>query len=162
MLRCSPENNRDMMGTAVLQAIGSFAAGAIAWVALEFFGRPLRKFYDLRGETVYRLAKVASVRSRTKASNEQSASGEVEEFRLSETELVELADARKTVRDLSSQFRAFAYNETYALRFARLLGYDPLKASEGLFGLSNSLETYGGERVYHRKIVQTALKIPDL
>jgi hypothetical protein len=37
------------MGTAVLQAIGSFAAGAIAWVALEFFGRPLRKFYDLRG-----------------------------------------------------------------------------------------------------------------
>jgi hypothetical protein len=85
----------DVMGTAVLQAIGSFAAGAIAWVALEFFGRPLRKFYDLRGETVYRLAKVANVRSRPKASDKQSASGEVEEFRLSEAELVELADARK-------------------------------------------------------------------
>jgi hypothetical protein len=26
------------MGIAILQAIGSFAAGAIAWVILEFFG----------------------------------------------------------------------------------------------------------------------------
>jgi hypothetical protein len=83
------------MGTAVLQAIGSFAAGAIAWVALEFFGRSLRKFYDLRGETIYRLAKIANVRSRTLASSEQSASGEVEDFRLSATELAELADAGK-------------------------------------------------------------------
>jgi len=43
-----------------------------------------------------------------------------------------------------------------------LLGYDPLKASEGLFGLSNSLLTYNGERVVHRTTVQTALKIPNL
>jgi hypothetical protein len=41
------------MGTAVLQAVGSFAAAAIAWVTLDFVGRPLRKFYDLRGETIY-------------------------------------------------------------------------------------------------------------
>jgi hypothetical protein len=102
------------------------------------------------------------VRSRTFASSEQSASGEVEDFRLSATELAELADARKTVRDLASQFRAFAYNETNALRFARVLGYDPMKASEGLFGLSISLETYGGDRLLHRKIVSTALKIQDL
>ena len=67
-----------------------------------------------------------------------------------------------TVRDLASQFRAFAFNETYALRFARLLRYDPLRATDGLFGLSHSLETYGGDRIVHRKIVQTALKIPEL
>ena len=74
--------------------------------------------------------------------------------------MADLADAIKTVRDLASQFRAFSFNETYALHFTRLLGYDPLKASEGLFGLS--LLTYNGERVVHRTIVQTALKIPNL
>jgi len=151
------------MGIAVLQAIGSFAAGAIAWVVLEFIGRPLRKFYDLRGETVYRLSKIANVRSLAKTtSSEPSPSGEVQYDRLSEPEMADLADAIKTVRDLASQFRAFSFNETCALHFTRLLGYDPLKASEGLFGLSNSLLTYNGERVVHRTTVQTALKIPNL
>ena len=145
----------------MLQAIGSFAAGAIAWVVLEFFGRPLRKFYDLRGETVYRLSKIANVRSLAKTT-EPSPSGEGQYDRLSEPEMADLADAIKTVRDLASQFRAFSFNETYALHFTRLLGYDPLKASEGLFGLSNSLLTYNGERVVHRTTVQTALKIPNL
>jgi hypothetical protein len=30
--------------------IGSFLAAALGWVVLEFIARPLRKFYDLRGE----------------------------------------------------------------------------------------------------------------
>ena len=152
------------MGIAVLQAIGSFAAGAIAWVVLEFVGRPLRKFYDLRGETVYRLSKIANVRSlaKTTSSEPSPSGGEVQYDRLSDPEMADLADAIKTVRDLASQFRAFSFNETYALHFTRLLGYDPLKASEGLFGLSNSLLTYNGERVVHRTTVQTALKIPNL
>jgi hypothetical protein len=94
---------------------------------------------------------------------EQSASGAmIDEDRLSQAELAALADAIKSIRDLASQFRAFAVNETYALRFGRLLGYDPLKASEGLFGLSNTMETYNAERVVHRAIVQKALKVPDL
>jgi hypothetical protein len=117
------------MGTAVLQAIGSFVAAAIAWITLEFVGRPLCKFFDLRGETVYRLAKVANVRS-IRVPTEQSPSGAANQQQLSEAELAALADAIKTVRDLASQLRAFAFNETNALRFVRWLGYDPLKASE--------------------------------
>jgi hypothetical protein len=103
-----------------------------------------------------RQGRTCDLEQRLRTSNLRPAKSRSSDY--SKPELVELADARKTVRDLASQFRAFAYNETYALRFARVLGYDPLKASEGLFGLSNSLETYGGERVAHRKIVQTALK----
>jgi hypothetical protein len=131
------------MGTAVLKAIGSFAAAAIAWVTLEFVGRPLRKFYDLRGEIIYRLAKIANVRS-IKAPTEQSPSGVTNQERLSVAELAALADAIKTVRDLASQLRAFAFNETSALHFVRWLGYVPLKASEGLFGLSAPAEVRAG------------------
>jgi hypothetical protein len=54
------------MWTALLQAIGSFVAGAVAWVVLEFFGRPVRKFYDLRGEAIYLLAQTGNVRARYK------------------------------------------------------------------------------------------------
>jgi hypothetical protein len=155
LLRCPLKMTGKIMGTALLQAIGSFAAGAIAWVVLEFFGRPLRKFYDLRGETVYRLAKVANVRS-IGAVGEQTPSGDAQQDRLSKTELDNLADAIKAVRDLASQFRAFGFNETYALSFVRLVGYDPLKASEGLFGLSNTMETYNPERIHHRTTIQRA------
>jgi hypothetical protein len=49
-----------------------------------------------------------------------------------------------------------------ALHFVRWLGYNPLKASEGLFGLSNTMGTYNSERVLHKATVQKALKIPNL
>ena len=79
-----------------------------------------RKFYDLRGETVYRLSKIANVRSLAKTtSNEHSPSGEVQYDRLSEPEMADLEDGIKTVRDLASQFRAFSFSETYALHFTR-------------------------------------------
>jgi hypothetical protein len=34
------------------QSILGFAAAAIGWITLEFLGRPLRRFFGLRGETV--------------------------------------------------------------------------------------------------------------
>jgi hypothetical protein len=40
---------------SAVQVIGSFFAAALGWVILEFVGRPLRKFYDLRGEVIRRL-----------------------------------------------------------------------------------------------------------
>lgn len=48
----------------------------------------------------------------------------------------------KTVRDLASQMRAFAFNETLALHIVRWFGYDPGKASAAMIGLSNTMATY--------------------
>jgi hypothetical protein len=45
---------------SALQIAGSFAAAAFAWVVLEFVGRPLRNFFDLRGEVIRRLTEFGS------------------------------------------------------------------------------------------------------
>ncbi|MEY9607078.1 hypothetical protein ABIF74_011831 [Bradyrhizobium japonicum] len=127
-------------------------------MTLEFVGRPLRKFYDLHGETIYRLVNVANVRSITDPT-EQSPSGETNQRRLSPKELEALEDAIKTVRDLASQMRAFAFNETLALHIVCWFGYDPEKASAAMIGLSNTMATYNAERVVHRESIKTALKI---
>jgi hypothetical protein len=152
------------MWTALLQAIGSFAAGAGAWVVLEFFGRPLRKFYDLRGETIYLLARTANVSARWKEILDDvgAISENVEAQDLSDDQIEDLKEAQIQLRDLASRFHAFAGNETYALRFLLWSGYSPFKASAGLFGLSKSIDTYGGSKAFHKKTIAVALRIPDL
>jgi hypothetical protein len=146
---------------ATLQVIGSFAAAAIAWVALEFAGRPLRKFFDLRYEVIRRMAEVDNVRARWREipNDSGASSGKVESIDLPETELSRLHEAQATLRDLASQLRAFAGNEGFARSIAWVLQYDPLKASEGLFGLSKSYDTYGKDRAFYRKIIYDALRI---
>ena len=146
------------MLTALLQAIGSFAAGAVAWLVLEFFGRPLRKFYDLRGETICLVAKTNNVSARRKEID----TGYVEELDRSPEQIADLTDATKLLRNLASRIRAFAANEASALWFLRWRGYDPMKASDGLFGLSNSLGTYGADKAFHKKTIAEALRIIDL
>jgi hypothetical protein len=152
-----------IMLTALLQAIGSFAAAAIAWITLEFFGRPLRKFYDLRGEAICLLAQTGNVRARYKEIRDTDGfvSENVEQVDLSNEEIADLKEAKKILRDLASRFRAFAANETYAVRFVRWCKYDPMKASGGLFGLSNGIETSGGNKASQKKSIEDALRIPN-
>jgi hypothetical protein len=151
------------MWTALLQAIGSFAAGAGAWVVLEFFGRPLRKFYDLRGETIYLLAQTSNVSARFKEIPDDvgAISGQVEALNVTDDQIADIKEAQKKCRDLASRFRAFALNETYALRFVQWFGYDPMQASAGLYGISNTFETYGASKAFQKKTVADALRIID-
>ena len=87
------------MWTALLQAIGSFAAGAGAWVVLEFFGRPLRKFYDLRGETIYLLAQTSNVSARFKEIPDDvgAISGQVEALNVTDDQIADIKEAQKKV-----------------------------------------------------------------
>ena len=151
------------MWTALLQAIGSFAAAGAAWIVLEFFGRPLRKFYDLRGETICLVAQTANVSARWKEIRDDGGStGNVEALDVSDDQITDLKEAVKLLRDLASRFRAFAGNETHALRFVRWCSYDPMTASAGLFGLSNSLDTYGENKAFQKKTISKALRILEL
>jgi len=56
-------------------------------------------------------------------------SGNREELPLSEEAIERLHEAENVLRDLASQLRAFALNETLGGYAVRLLGYDPLTAS---------------------------------
>ena len=57
-----------------------------------------------------------------------------------------LQEAEGVFRDLASQMRAFAQNEILAV----WIRYDPVMASAGLIGMSNSLATYGRCGRQHR------------
>jgi hypothetical protein len=37
-----------------------------------------------------------------------------------------------------------------------------MKASAGLFGLSNSMDTYGQSKAFQKQTIADALRIPDL
>jgi hypothetical protein len=146
---------------SAMQLIWPFVAGAAGWFVLEFVGRPVRQFFDLRGEVIRQMAVFANVRARWKEVRDSvgATSGEVEEMGLSDLEIQRLEEAQRLLRDLASQMRAFAQNEWLAVRIVRWLHYDPLKASGGLFGLSNALDTYGGNRAFQTKAVEGALHI---
>ena len=146
----------------VLQVIGFFFAAAFAWITLEFVGRPLRKFFDLRGEIIRRLNEFANVRARLKEVPDSSGaiSCDLEEMDLSAVEIARLEEAQRTFRDLASQMQAFAQNETFAQYVAELLlRYKPQAASAALIGLSNSYDTYGASKARHRDNLRKALRI---
>jgi hypothetical protein len=152
-----------MIWTAVLSTIGSFAAAGAGWIVLEFFGRPLRKFYDLRGETICLVAQTANVSPRWKEIRDDGGStGNVKALEVSDDQITDLKEAGKLLRDLASRLRAFAGNETYAVRFVQWRSYDPMTASAGLFGLSNSLDTYGENKAFQKKTISKALRILEL
>ena len=65
----------------------------------------------------------------------------VEEPDFTEADAKMLEEAEGVFRDLASQMRAIAQNEILAVWIVKLLRYDPVMASAGLIGMSNSLAT---------------------
>jgi hypothetical protein len=149
----------------ILETIGSLVVGAIGacigWGATEFVARPIRKFFDLRGDAIRMIAQYANLPKRYQ---EYRGAGEnmiVEDPGLSENSKVRLREAQDALRALAAQMRGFAYNEASAVRALQFLGYDPIKASEGLFGIANTVDTTGDARIMPKKMVTDALKLRE-
>jgi hypothetical protein len=150
------------IGSALLGAI----AAVLAWVATSFVGTPVRKFFYLRGEVIGRLTALANVRARYK---QQHSTDDVEfiistkdELFFSDRDAARLEEAQRVLRDLASQMRAFAFNEHLAMRLILQLKYNPRAASDGLIGLSNTYDTYGEDKSYYRRMVETALRVGQM
>jgi hypothetical protein len=149
----------------ILETIGSLIVGAvgagIGWGATEFVARPIRKFFDLRGEIIRRIAQYNNVPVRYRETPE----GKREVLPFDEgpasqrqAEAARLNEAQSVLRDLASQMRGFAHNETWATRVLSVR-YNPGRASEGLFGLSNDIAV--DRRSRWKKVVSDALRIPE-
>jgi hypothetical protein len=80
---------------------------------------------------------------------------------LSESEQKRLAEAELTFRKLGSELSAVAENEGWLNWVLELCGYHRANASLGLIGLSNSIATYGANRHHFKKLVRSALKLPE-
>jgi hypothetical protein len=69
-----------------------------------------------------------------------------------------LQEAENQYRDLASQIRAFADTQSPACVVLRWCGFDVRKASCGLIGLSNTIDTCGKTRAVQKQVITEALK----
>jgi hypothetical protein len=132
-----------------------FVAGAVGWFVAAFIQGPIRRFFDLREEVIWRMALYANVSAREKENREEP--NEPIKIEISDEAAQRLAEAELSIRTMAAKMRAFAINETLAVWFVRLLRYDPFKASQGLFGLSNSIGISGGTKAFQKKTIEQAL-----
>jgi hypothetical protein len=146
--------------TTIGTMAGTFLIGVLGWFVSSFFGGPLRKFFDLRGEVVRQMARFANVPARWRELPDdmlervEPAPSKEDEERLNE--------AKKVLRDLASQMKSFALNEPFAMRVLTWLRYDPVSAGGGLFGLSEGFDRYGNSKHSARKKIEEALRFSDI
>jgi hypothetical protein len=147
------------MGSLIVGAIG----GGIGWGATEFVARPIRKFFDLRADAIRMVSQYGNLRARfheMQRSDDEIVVTE-EDLTLSETDIAKLHEADVALRTLAAQMRGFAYNESIANHVLRLARFDPKKASEGLFGIANTIDRTGKTRIENKRIVTKALRLPE-
>jgi hypothetical protein len=128
--------------------------GAFGWFALELIGRPIRSFFDLRRPVRRQMLYLATVP--TPQPRETCVTSE--QIRQYDTDLKNVREAQRILRDLASQMLAFAESERAACIAIRPFGFDPSAAGHGLIGLANALNRHGPDRASFRKNVERALR----
>lgn len=140
----------------ILSALSVILLGAIGWVALEFIGRPIRSFFDLRREIHRQLLFLANVPA-VKPVDDYIRAGMSEHQKA----LAAIRNVEKTFRDLGTQMLAFGESEWPAGRLIGLVGFDARAAGRALIGLSNNVNGYGAERADFRAGVFKALRLKE-
>jgi hypothetical protein len=139
----------------------SIATTLLTYFALEFTAKPVRRFFDLRTETARLLGLFANVSARFKEIRDRPAEVEVRE--MGEDDSARLKEAEISLREMASRMRAFVQTESFAAWLVgTFFGYNPFKASAGLFGLSNDIGTYGGSRAFQVRTIEQALRLKPL
>lgn len=118
--------------TTVFSAAAAIGLGALGWLCLEFIGRPLRLFADLRRE----------VREKMMFHAEAFNQGYLTVADLVSTDDLK-AGPRREFRLLGSQLVAFGEVEWPAMTILRWLKFDPAAAGYNLIGFAQSDGTAG-------------------
>jgi hypothetical protein len=101
------------------------ATGAFGWFALEFVGRPVRSFFDLRLQVRQQMHFLANVWL-----PEKKPVMTLEDQQEYDQELERVHEMRRTVRELGSNMLAFGESEWWANRFLNAVGYHAAAARE--------------------------------
>jgi hypothetical protein len=126
-----------------MTAIVSVLLGVAGWLAASFFGKPFVEFPNLRKQV----------------HEEITFSGNIGAI-AAEVRPAEFDSAVATLRRLGAKVKATAETDSLVLRwFLARWGYDLLKASGGMIGLSNSLHTSDGSRALHTDSIEVGLKL---
>jgi hypothetical protein len=113
-------------------------------------------FFDLRTEVRRAMILYDNVRARWREADRVAIPSEDKDMTPDNFE--RLQEAENQYRDLASQVRAFADTQSPTCVILRWFGFDARKASSGLMGLSNTINTYGKTRAFHKQVINEAMK----
>ena len=134
----------------VSNSLWSFAAGALGgtlgWFATAFLARPIRKFFDLRGEAKSRM--LAHWNAPTMTTPDEH----------SDEALKELRERRLELDDIGARLASFDKSEWLAARLVRLWGCDLVGAGKALHEAAIQLGTLYEDRDKSFRRVDEALK----
>src|SRR5260221_9449865 len=126
-----------MLGVVPMQSylnlVTIAGAGALGWIVLEFLGKPVRAFFDLRDQVRAQLLLLANV-APPKPRETISTSLEIQQY---DVALKAGREAQRILRDLGSQMLAFSESEVTACNGIATFGFDAVAAGRGLMALLN-------------------------
>lgn len=128
-------------------ALGAIVLGALGWVALEFPGRPVRGFFDLRRQVKTQMLRFEQVA--LPLLFDDYATGQQQ---------TALTKARSTFSNLSDELIAFGQSEWLAAYFVKRLGFDPIIAGRRLAVAVEELCTVHEDREANYRAIDRALK----
>jgi hypothetical protein len=135
----------------ILDAFGGLVFGALGWLALEFIGRPVRDFFDLRRRVRTEMLKFEHV-SLPAEWNEDAI--------ISQRPPLTALKNQDGLRDLSAELIAFGQSEWLAVKILGRYGFDPVVAGQQLFLLASEAGTAAGGRSASYRAVLEALRFP--
>jgi hypothetical protein len=156
--RCdgNSESNFSMGRSLHVSNLSPIAVALFSWVVFNTIGKPLLRFFDLRTEVRRVMVLYDNVRARWRKAGALA----VDVDGVTPDNFDRLQEAENQYRDLASQVRAFADTQSPTCVVLRWIGFDIRKTSSGLLGLSNTLNTYGKGRAFHKEEINVAMKFP--
>jgi hypothetical protein len=125
--------------------LGPIAAALISWIVFNTIGKPLLRFFDLRTEVRRTMILYDNVRARWwEHDNNRVLATSDEDMTPDNFERLQEADD----------------TQSPTCTVLRWFGFDVRKASSGLIGLSNTINTYGKTRAFQKQTINEALKFP--
>ena len=121
---------------------------------LEFLGKPVRAFFDLRDQVRAQLLLLANV-APPKPRETISTSLEIQQY---DVALKAGREAQRILRDLGSQMLAFSESEIAACNGIATFGFDAVAAGRGLIALSNTYYRNMTDRADFSSKIEEALR----
>jgi len=143
----------------MISNLGPVVAALISWIVFNTIGKPLLRFFDLRTEIRRTMILYDNVRARWRERDKVRALVVGDED-MTPDNFERLQEAENQYRDLASQVRAFADTQSPTCTILRWFSLDARKASSGLIGLSNTINTYGKARAFQKQTINEALRFP--
>lgn len=143
----------------MISNLGPIAIALISWIVFNTIGKPLLRFFDLRTEVRRAMILYDNVRARWRERDNVRGSAIGDED-MTPDNCERLQEAENQYRDLASQVRAFADTQSPTCAVLRWFGFDVRKASSGLIGLSNTINTHGKTRAFQKQTINEAMNFP--